>query len=136
MQFPFMVCTDCRWKVREKEIDQQFYHARRYIAEHPDERDQLQMVLDSVMEEKNLQRQEKLDRSGIRKDINSRIRVYHIIFTFLVGILGLLYVGFFIAIGEPIPIFGAYCIAGLLVSLICLLAAPILLILKLNSLRE
>ena len=88
MQFPFMVCSDCRWKPEGKEIDQHNYYARRYIAEHPDEAPQLKLVLESVMEDKKKE-VERSESSSMTRPISQsgKPKVWYVIFLFIFGLL-------------------------------------------------
>ena len=137
LQFPFMICPDCKWKAKGKDIQQHNFYARRYIAERPyEEQDQLKMVLDSVMVEKESAKVEKLDRSAIRGDINEKIKFYHIVITGVIGMVWLSFVVLMLITGGPVIFINIFCLIVEFIGFFCLIATPILLVLKLNALRR
>jgi hypothetical protein len=132
MQFPFMVCPDCRWKPKEYEIGRQEHYAHLYIEEHPDERDQLKMVLDMVMEEKVQQAKETEKRKRRSAAMVSKIKVWHIIVSGIFGSVWILFGALVLISGseeDPVMVNGDICYVMIL-SMVSFLVFIVLFLVK------
>ncbi|MGA1794117.1 MAG: hypothetical protein ACMUHM_09205 [Thermoplasmatota archaeon] len=89
MQFPFMICPECRWAAKGETAAKMSISAKEYIQEHPDDEDQLKMVLDMVMKEKKEEYEERTARKRKRQEMGRKISLFYIIFCYLVGIITL-----------------------------------------------
>jgi len=138
LQFPFMICPECRWKAKGQTVLQHSQMAERYIDEHPQDRDQLLMVLDMVMKDREEEAADELKRSRKRREMGRKIKVWYIIFS---GLFGTLWIWYGLAVlfasrdGTPIPVSIEICLLNI-ASMASLLAAFILLVLKLVSLKK
>lgn len=138
LQFPFMICPECRWKAKGQKVLEQSQMAEKYIAEHPQDRDQLLMVLDMVMKDREEEAADQLDRSRKRQEMGKKIKVWQIL---LFGVLGMGWIVYLLMIlalsssGTPITISCEMLVANV-ASMMFLLVSIILLILKLVSLKK
>ncbi len=137
MQFPFMICPECKWKAKGQDVVKHSQFAESYISEHPDDRDQLLYVLDLVMKEKVEESEKEVKRSKKNAEMGRRIKVWHIV---LSGLFGTLWIWYGLAVlfagtdGTPIPVGIEICLINI-VSMAALISSGILLILKLVSLK-
>jgi hypothetical protein len=133
-----MICSDCQWKAKGQDVVKHSQLAEMYISEHPDDRDQLRYVLNMVMDDRVEESKAEMERSKKRGEMGRKIKVWYII---LSGLLGTLWIWFGLAVlfagqdGTPIPISMEICLLNI-VSMASFLAAIILLILKLVSLKD
>jgi len=138
LQFPFMICPDCKWNASGQTVSKHAHLAEMYISEHPEDRDQLKMVLDMVMKDKIQESEMVRQRRKRNAEMGRKIRVWHIILSGLFGTVWIWF-GAFILIassdGEPVPISMEICALNI-ASMASLLTAGILLLLKLISLKD
>jgi len=138
LQFPFMICPECKWKAKGRTVLEHSRLAETYIAEHPEDRAQLIMVLDMVMKDKEKEAAGEVERSRKRRDMGKKIKVWQIL---LFGILGTGWIFYAIMIfvlssnDTPVPVSCEILIANV-ASMMFMLLSIILLVLKLVSLKK
>lgn len=140
LQFPFMICPNCKWKAKGQTVTKHAQFAEIFISEHPDDADQLKMVLDMVMKDKASEYDGKAYQSKVRKELREKIRVWHILFCFLVSTLWIFFALAYYFDNSVIQIFDNDSCGGLIVALMisfgCSVALPVLIILKLISIKK
>ena len=99
LQFPFMICPECRWKARGKAVPEHSRLAETYIVEHPEDRDQLRMVLDMVMKEFNTKEIAEFDRKANVREKGRKIRTIPLVVIMALGLI----VGSFFLIMVLLP---------------------------------
>ncbi|MGA1849119.1 MAG: hypothetical protein ACMUHB_07245 [Thermoplasmatota archaeon] len=138
MQFPFMICPECRWTARGEMAAKMSVSAENYIREHPDNEDQLRLVLDMVMKEKKEECQEKTTRKRKRQEMGRKISLFYIIFCYLIGTITVIILYILVkSTDDPIEILSTMeILSGIVFGLFFLVLGVILTVLKIALSRK